>query len=195
VASVRFVTTWRVTLGCAVLALAAAACSGDDGDAGATTTTEAAATTTAPTTTTVPERPPSTTTTAFAPTTVEGEVEAAYLRSWDVYAEAVYNLELDEAALSSVYADEALQTQRDEIEQRIRDREPSLVRVDHKYQVVLSGASAANVIDEFTNHQVLVDPDTRQAIEPDPNETQVINFSLRLINGSWRITHLERFTG
>ena len=85
------------------MAVAVASCSGGDDDAASTTTTLAPSTTT---TTTAPERPASTTTTAFDPATVEGEVEAAYLRSWDVYADAVYDLELDEQALAEVYADE-----------------------------------------------------------------------------------------
>jgi hypothetical protein len=191
VASVRFVTTWRVTLGCAVLALAAAACSGDDGDAGATTTTEAAATTTAPTTTTVPERPPSTTTTAFAPTTVEGEVEAAYLRSWDVYAEAVYNLELDEAALSSVYADPYLPTVRSELASRIRDERAAFVRVEHAYTVDLVVDTTAAVVDRYRNHQVLIDAETKSPIEADPDEEVVDVVTLKLINGTWRVTRIE----
>ena len=77
-----------------MLAVAVASCSGgDDPEAAPTTTTEPTATTT-----TAPERQASTTTTAFDPATVEGEVEAAYLRSWDVYADAVYDLDLDEAS-------------------------------------------------------------------------------------------------
>ena len=89
-----------VTLG-TVLAVAVASCSGgDDPEAASTTIAEPTSTTT-----TAPERQASTTTTAFDPATVEGEVEAAYLRSWDVYADAVYDLELDEAALAEVYAE------------------------------------------------------------------------------------------
>ena len=94
------------------MAVAVASCSGGDDDAASTTTTLAPSTTT---TTTAPEREASTTTTAFDPATVEGEVEAAYLRSWDVYADAVYDLELDEQALAEVYADEHLQAKLDEI--------------------------------------------------------------------------------
>ncbi|MGV3759041.1 MAG: hypothetical protein ACO1PW_05780, partial [Actinomycetota bacterium] len=79
----------------AVALLGSGAC-GDDGDAAPTTTTERETTTSSSTTTsTAPPRPTSTTTTMFDPASVEGEVEAAYLRSWEVYADAVYNLELD----------------------------------------------------------------------------------------------------
>src|SRR5690606_11752376 len=107
----------------AVGAALLAACSEDEPSASTTTTTVEATTTLAPTTTTTaPERPASTTTTAFDPATVEGEVEAAYLRSWDVYADAVYNLELDEEALAEVFADEHLELVRREILGRIDDK-------------------------------------------------------------------------
>jgi hypothetical protein len=185
------VTTWRVTLGCAVLALAAAACSGDDGDAGATTTTEAA-TTTAPTTTTVPERPPSTTTTAFAPTTVEGEVEAAYLRSWDVYAEAVYNLQLDEAALSSVYAEPLLSVRRNELTRRVNEGRAAAVSVEHDYTIDITGPDTAAIVDSYVNHQVLIDPETKVPVESDPNERLVDAFTARLVDGRWLIFDQRR---
>jgi hypothetical protein len=188
------VTTWRVTLSCAVLALGAASCAGDDGADAATTTTSttAAPTTTATTSTTAPERPASTTTTAFDPATVEGQVEAAYLRSWDVYAEAVYNLQLDEAALAEVFAGEHLDTKRNEIEQRIEEGRASLVRVDHNYTIqVLTDASAV-IVDQITNHQVLIDPVTKQAIEADPNEQIVDSVELDRDGVTWRVTRKVR---
>jgi hypothetical protein len=101
---VRVVTVWRVALGSVLIGIAAIGCS-DDKDPVASTTSEAEVTSTTTTTSTAPERPASTTTTAYDPVAVEGQVEAAYLRSWDVYADAVYNLELDEDALAEVYAE------------------------------------------------------------------------------------------
>ena len=101
--TVRPVAAGRVTL-CFALALGLVACT-DDADDGGTPTTE---TSDATTTSTAPERPASTTTTAFDPASVEGEVEAAYLKSWDVYADAVYDLELDDEALAEVFGGELL---------------------------------------------------------------------------------------
>ena len=111
---------------------------GDDGPSESTTTDP-------PTTTetTVPERPASTTTTAFDPTLVEGEVEAAYLASWDVYADAVYDLELDEQALAEVYAGESLANLTGELESRLAENRPSLVSVEHDYEIQLLDASTA----------------------------------------------------
>jgi hypothetical protein len=187
------VTTWRVTLSCAVLALGAASCAGDDGaDAATTTTTTAAApTTTATTSTTAPERPASTTTTAFDPATVEGQVEAAYLRSWDVYAEAVYNLEFDEAAFAGVYAEEYLLILRDELSGRISEGRAALVQVELDYDVRVMDPTTAVIIDTYVNHQVLIDPVTKVPVEPDPNETVVDVVTLKLIEGRWHVTRIE----
>jgi hypothetical protein len=167
-----------------------AACSNDgDPDAASTTTLERAATTT---TATAPERATSTTTTAFDPASVEGQVEAAYLRSWDVYAEAVYNLELDEAALTEVYAERSLDTRRNEIQSRIEDRRASLVRIDHEYQVAIVDSQTAAVVDHFVNHQVLIDPISKDPIESDPDERLLVNFQMKFIDGSWRVTLIQK---
>jgi hypothetical protein len=166
-----------------------AACSNDgDPDAAPTTTGERAATTT----TTAPERPTSTTTTAFDPASVEGQVEAAYLRSWDVYAEAVYNLELDEAALADVYAEEALSLRTAEVERRSLEERPSLVRVEHDYEILVAGDGTANVVDHYVNHQVLIDPITKQPTEADPNDRLLVNSRMRLIDGEWRVVFIEK---
>jgi hypothetical protein len=183
------VTSWGASVRALVVGAALlAACSNDgDPDAAPTTTGERAATTT----TTAPERPTSTTTTAFDPASVEGQVEAAYLRSWDVYAEAVYNLELDDAALTEVYAERYLDTVRSEIESRIQDGRAALVRVEHEYSIELQDPATAVVIDRYRNHQVLIDPDTKAAIEPDPDEDVVDVVTLRLIGNRWRVTLIE----
>lgn len=173
-----------------VAGAALAGCSDDDDpQASTSSTTESSATTT---TTTAPERQASTTTTAHDPSTVEGQVEAAYLRSWDVYADAVYDLELDEAALAEVYAERSLQTRRSEIEERVSDGRAAHVRIDHDYEIVVVDENTAAVIDNFTNHQVLVDPETKEPIEPDPNEKILVNFQLKRLDGMWKVTLIQR---
>ena len=43
------------------------------------------------------------------------------------------------------------------------------------------------------NHQVLIDPETKEPIEDDPNEAIVDAFTLRLTDGRWRVvSDLER---
>jgi hypothetical protein len=186
VASVRFVTSWGAVA--AVVLLVVAGCSNGDDDGGATTTTERRTTTT----TTAPERQASTTTTAYDQTAIEGQVEAAYLRSWDVYADAVYHLQLDEQALAEVYAEEGLENIRAEIEGRIVERRAAHVAVDHNYQVVITNEAIASVIDQIVNHQILIDPETKEPLEPDPNDRQVLNFVMRRIGDTWKVTRVER---
>ena len=105
------VAAGRVTL-CFAPVVGLVVCS-DDSDGGSPTTESSSS---SRSTTTAPERPASTTTTAFDPASVEGAVEAAYLKSWDVYADAVYDLVLDEEALESVYAETSARGSTDEIE-------------------------------------------------------------------------------
>lgn len=177
-----------MTAGCVVLAVAAGACSGSD-DAVTTTTAAAPATTTS-----VPPRPTSTTTTIYDPATVEGQVEAAYLRSWDVYANAVYNLELDEAAFAEVYAEEHLQTKLDEVNGRIKDGRAALVRIEHSYTIQMIDDTTAIVVDQYVNHQVLIDPASKKAVEPDPNEKLTDAVTLRILAEDWHVTRKERVT-
>ncbi len=189
VANVGIVTTWGVTAGCVLLAVGASACSSADGTA---TTTTAGVRTTTTTTTTAPERPASTTTTAYDPAAVEGQVEAAYLKSWDVYADAVYNLKLDEPALAEVYADPLLGVLRGEVESRIKERRAAHVLVEHEYSIELTGADTAAVIDRYVNHQVLIDATTKQPVEADPNKTLVDAFTLRRVTGRWLVFDQRR---
>jgi hypothetical protein len=183
------VTAWGVTL-CFALALGLVACSDDEPDDAAPTTEERSSSTT-----TAPERPASTTTTAFDPASVEGEVEAAYLRSWDVYAEAVYDLVLDEEALAEVYAEDHLETKRSEIERRIENGEAALVRVEHDYSIDVLDEATVLLVDQYRNHQVLIDPETKEPIEEDPDEVVADAVTLKRIDGEWRVTLKERLEG
>jgi len=184
------VTAWGVTVGTAVLVLGLSACGGGS-EADSTTSTHARAETTT-TTSTAPERPTSTTTTLYDPAAVEGQVEAAYLASWDVYADAVYDLELDEEALSQVYADPLLSVRRTEIESRIAEGRAAMVRIEHGYTIEPTGDDSAAVIDTYVNHQVLIDPTTKEPVETDPNETIVDVFTARRIGGVWLIFDQRR---
>lgn len=191
-ASVRFVTAWGVTVGAAALVLGLSACSGGSDAGSTTTTTTSSRPVTTTTSSTAPERPTSTTTTMYDPAAVEGQVEAAYLASWDVYADAVYDLELDDAALAEVFAEEALDLRRTEIRGRIDESRASLVHVEHSYEVVVADTSTAYVVDNFVNHQVLIDSRSKEPLEPDPNERLLVSFRLKLIDGAWRVVFIEK---
>jgi hypothetical protein len=185
------VPTWGVAVGGALLALSAVGCSGDGRDASAATTTVERTTSSSSTSSTAPERPASTTTTAYDPAAVEGQIEAAYLRSWDVYAQAVYDLELDEAALAEVYAEDHLQTKRDEVQRRIDEGRASWVRIEHDYTIQQIDSSTAAVIDRYRNHQVLIDPVTKAPVEADPDADVIDLVTLKLVEGRWKVTRIE----
>jgi hypothetical protein len=122
--------------------------------------------------------------------TVEDEVEAAYLRSWEVYAEAV--LELDPSGLEESYAGTALQVERDEVARLKGANTPVRVRVDHDYSIAMTGDDKAIVTDAYVNHSVLLDPSTRTPSEPDPNKQVTDLFAMTRIGGKWKVTHIER---
>jgi hypothetical protein len=174
----------RAVGACAVLALAAG-CGGDDGSVAPTTSVPI-------TTTTSPARPTTTTSLVYDPATVEGQVEQAYLRSWDVYAAAVYDLVLDEEALASVYAGNLLTVTTQEIRDRIAEGRAAFVDLSHSYQVNVLGPRSAAVVDRYQNHQVLVDPISKDPVEPDPNETIVDVFTLERTDRGWRATEQRR---
>ncbi|MDQ2649608.1 MAG: hypothetical protein M3Z03_08635 [Actinomycetota bacterium] len=168
--------------------LLAPGCSSDDGAGAAAIATSASVTTS-----TAPPRPTTTTSLVYDPATVEGQVEAAYLRSWEVYAAAVYDLVLDEEALASVYADPYLQTIRGHIQSKIAENRPSMFRMDHDYTIQFSRPGLAVVIDNETNHHVRVDPVTRQPIEADPNQALTEAIVLEETGDGWRVTRFYIF--
>lgn len=129
---------------------------------------------------TAPER---TTTTLSA---VEREVEAAYLKSWDIYARALDSL--DGSELPTTHAGRALESVRAEVTRLRMANTPVRVRVDHSLTVRLLSHQSAEVVDRYVNHMVLVDAKTREPIEPDPNRRVRYVFTLKLIGGMWKVT-------
>lgn len=192
VTDVRIVHRRRSAVVAMAVVLGLGAC-GDDGDPAPTATDRSTTTTSEPatTTSTAPPRPTSTTTTMFDPASVEGQVEAAYLKSWDVYAEAVYNLELDEEALAEVYAEPYLSLILSEVEDRIRERRAALVRVEHDYEIQLNGTDQAVLVDRYRNHQVLIDAEAKEPIEEDPNELVIDVVTLVKVGDDWKVARIE----
>ena len=145
--------TMRVMLTGALLVATGmlAACNGDDGNGGSST----------PTSTALP------TTNGATPATsprVEEEVSAAYLRYWEVYADAVYNL--DQTGLEEAMTGSQLQRTRDEIDGlRQRGRAAKIV-VEHNFFVADLDAAAgtATIRDQYTNSSYEVDAETKEMV-------------------------------
>ena len=170
----------------AALLLGTAACS--DGDPPAAGPTASVAAGARDTTTTVPAPP----TTAAAPppaATVEEEVEAAYLRSWAVYADAAFRL--DPSRLDEVFADPALDVRHREVAELAAAGTPARMQVDHDYEVVVVNATAALVLEAHVNHSVLLDASTMQPVEPDPNTTVHREYVLQKGPDGWRVARVN----
>src|SRR6266540_4372477 len=168
--------TLRRLLALATVAALAAGCQG-----GTTPGPSSTSATAAPTTTAVQ---PTTASTASA----SSELVAAYLRSWDVYADALRRL--DASRLPTAFAGSALRVARQEVADHKVQGHPSLVRIDHHPKVLLLNATAGLVQDNYQNHSVLLDPKTGVPIEKDPNETVFQRQSLKRIDGAWKVVEV-----
>lgn len=153
--------------------LVAAGCGGDGDDKGPTATVA---------------QPGGTSTTEAK--TPEQQVEAAYLKSWDVYTKAVRDL--DPSGLEQTYAEDALETVRKEIERRTQEGRASKVDVEHDIYVQIVDSETALVRDQYLNHSVALDAQTGQPTESDPNQTILETYTVKLIEGTWKVVRIVR---
>ena len=122
------------------------------------------------------------------PTDERAEVEQAYLDHWDVYAEAVLNL--DGSQLSEVLAGAALREVQAQLEELIETDQPAQVRVEHNYRITIIDANTASVDDRYINHSVRLDAETMEPIEPDPNQRVHKSYTLKKVDGLWKVTDI-----
>ena len=167
----------RRLLATLTVAVLAAACSGSDDP-------DPPSATVAPTPTT--ERTTSTTE-ALTP---EEEVEAAYLKSWDVYAKAMRDL--DPSGLEASYAGEQLARTKAAVEAQAADGRPIRIEVEHDYVVELVAPGTAVVRDKYRNHSVFLDPSTGEPTEPDPDDAFFETFTLKEVEGTWKVVDILR---
>ena len=153
-------------------ALVAAACSGASGESAdlTTTTTEA------------------TTTTTTAPLTIEEQVEQAYLYSWEVYTEGM--ADADASSLPEAFSGWGLEVAAADIEALIAEGHAAEIDVVHDYTIELQDDRTAVIVDRFENHSVLVDPSTREPLEPDPDNELTSIYLLELTGGTWKVTDI-----
>ena len=153
-----------------LLAASAVACGGDSAESSPSATLE----------------DPTTTTTL----SVEAEVEAAYLRSWDVYADAV--LTFDTSKLATAYSGPALEVVSADVEELRQANTPARMDVDHDYEIEVDVESGlARVIDRYKNHSVLLDGETKATIEPDPDELIEEEYLMQNTGGAWKVIDIS----
>jgi Cys-tRNA synthase (O-phospho-L-seryl-tRNA:Cys-tRNA synthase) len=165
--------TTHLILTLALLSVAAVVACGGDDDSDNTPTASAIQSTTAS---------PSTT------PSVEDEVGAAYLNYWDVYTEAVFNL--DESRLEEVMTGPQLQRTLEEVSSLRQQNRAAKIDVEHNF-VVLNldlKAGTAVVRDEYANHSSFVDAETKELIgQPAGGEIIEDTYSLTQVGEAWKV--------
>jgi hypothetical protein len=157
-----------------------AACNGDDGSDETPTSSTTAATTT------IVE--PSET------TSIEDDVvKASYLEYWEVYADAVYNL--DPSRLDEVMTGPRLERARNEITNLAGQGRAVEIVVANNPAVVEVDGDEALVFDEYENQSHLIDPETKEPLSsPGQAETIRDTVTLTFIDGVWKVLDSVRQT-
>lgn len=119
---------------------------------------------------------------------IEQEVSEAYLRYWEVYADAVFNL--DENRLADVTTGPNLERTRQEIERlRQRGRAAKIV-VEHNFFIAELDpvAGTATVRDEYTNRSYEVDAQTKEMVgQAAPGTVLSDTYFLVKEGGAWKV--------
>jgi hypothetical protein len=126
-----------------------------------------------------------------SPTDVRAQVEQAYLRAWDVWADSL--LHLDKSRLPDVLTRNALQVITRQVNQQTRKDQPVRIRVEHNYTIALTSATTASIEDRYINHNVRLDPHTLEPIEKDPNHQERTTFTMELVDGTWKIAEIIEY--
>ncbi len=120
----------------------------------------------------------------------KAQVKAAYLQQWDVYARVVEDL--NPSGIEEVFTGRALAVVGREIRDRRQNQTPLRVRVKHDLAVKIVDATTAVVDDRYINHSVEFDPDTDKPTEPDPNEIIHEVYTLKRVDGEWKVSAIVR---
>jgi len=125
------------------------------------------------------------------PTDVKAEVEQAYLAAWDVWADAL--VELDTSRLPEAFTGRALKLITSQVEEQSQENEPVQIRAEHNYTIGILDEETASVDDRYINHNVRLDPATLEPIEEDPNRREHRSFTLKLVGGTWKIARIIEY--
>jgi hypothetical protein len=108
-----------------------------------------------------------------------------------VYAKAVLTLQTDE--LDEVLVGKALAVVRKEVRDLRRDGLGVRVRVEHDIGLVrIADPATAVVVDRYENHSVAFRLKTGKPTERDPNEIIVEAYTLKRVNGTWKVSAISR---
>jgi hypothetical protein len=124
-------------------------------------------------------------------TDVRADVEQAYLDAWDVWEESL--VQLDASRLSEAFAGPALEVVTNQVEEQKRKNEPVQIRAEHNYSITMIDSATAAVEDRYINHNVRLDPETLEPIEPDEETRVRRSFTLTLVDSTWKITEIIEY--
>lgn len=118
---------------------------------------------------------------------LEREIEAGYLRYWDVLIQAYLNL--DTSHLGEVMAgDELARVQKEILDLKAQGKAAKL-DVEHRIAFAKVAPDNAIVYDEYLNKSVYVDPTTKQELKTsEPATTEKISVYMQKVDGSWKVT-------
>lgn len=140
-------------------------------------------------TTTEPDRaetPP----TSYAPDTVEGEIEAAYLGAINAFQEAV--IAGDPSDLGRFFTGRSLEALSSQVEDLAAAGQSG--RFDRTFGITVSVISSedgvAAITDEYENHSVTLDRETGEPTEADPNESVLSNVTLLREGEAWKVSEI-----
>lgn len=127
----------------------------------------------------------------LADSPLEREVQAAYLRYWDVLTEA--NLSLDTSRLPEVTAGRELAQAQQQVEELKGKGKAAKVDVEHRIALAKVTPDEAVVADEYLNKSVYVDPVTKAEFKTTaPPTVEKLSFTLRKIDGQWKVVEAVR---
>ena len=132
-----------------------------------------------------------TTSPSGTPSDVRAQVEQVYLHAWDVWADAL--LRLDPSRLPEAFTGRALQLVTAQVKQQIQKDQPVRIRAEHNYMITIMDAMTASVDDRYINHNVRLDLNTLEPIEKEPNRPEHRSFTMKLVNGTWKIERIIEY--
>jgi hypothetical protein len=125
------------------------------------------------------------------PIDTRAQVEQSYLDAWDVWEEAL--VQLDASRLSEVFTGSALDVVTNQVEEQKRKNEPVRIRAEHNYSITIIDSETASVEDRYINHNVRLDPETLEPIEADQETRVRRSFTLMLVDSTWKIAEIIEY--
>lgn len=119
-------------------------------------------------------------------TALEAEVKQAYLRYWDVYANAMYTLDISH--LPDVAAGDRLREAIAEVDDLKAQGKAAKIVVEHHFFVFNVTENTASVHDEYVNNSYAIDPRSKNPMgTPGPGQHLVDTYDLQRIDGVWKV--------